>query len=321
LANKPKPARWGNYAPIGAFLSTSGGSATPKAVAVQPDPDRKERSMRRATFATSTIAAMLLSSAAFAQQQTQEQPAQQQQAQQQQQPMQQPAQMQMAEQCLADIQRFSERARQDGYGLVGPADPALDPPPGGWGWGAAHVGPRRDLQAGLQAAHVFARHGMEEECQMVLAALDQLYQQRMAQLEEAGIPPDEMVTWRQEQLILAQPVEELEAVIRIDDVIGADVRNYQDEGLGSIDDVIFDVDGRIAYVLVARGGFLGFGEDLVAVPWEGLHANLQMDTFVLDVPEEVMDQAPTIEREVFADLDAYGQRRQEIDTYWQQQAG
>ena len=269
--------------------------------------------MRRATFATSTITAMLLSSAAIAQQQTQQQAQQQQ--------MQQPAQAQMAEQCLADIQQFSERARQDGYGLVGPADPALDPPPGGWGWGAAHVGPRRDLQAGLQAAHVFARHGMEEECQMVLAALDQLYQQRMAQLEEAGIPPDEMVTWRQEQLVLARPVEELEAVVRIDNVIGADVRNYQDEDLGDIDDVIFDTDGQIAYVLVSYGGFLGIGQDLIAVPWQSLHANLAMDTFVLDVPQEAMEQAPTMDRDTFADLDAYGQRRQEVDSYWQQQAG
>jgi hypothetical protein len=270
--------------------------------------------MRRATLATSAIAAMLLSSTAIAQQQTQQQQQQPAQAQQQ------PGQAQVAEQCLADIQTFTERARQDGYGMVGPGVHAVEPPAAGTGWGAG-FGPRRELQAGLQAAHMFARNGMEQECQAVLAGLDQLYQQRMTQLEEAGVPPDEMVTWRQEQLVAAQPVEELEAIIRIDNVIGADVRNYQDEDLGDIDDVIFDADGRIAYVLVSYGGFLGIGQDLIAVPWQALHANLAMDTFVLDVPQDAMEQAPTMDRDTFTDLATYDQRRQEVDSYWQQQAG
>ena len=43
------------------------------------------------------------------------------------------------------------------------------------------------------------------------------------------------------------------------------------EVLGSIVDLLLDLErGRIAYAVVASGGFMGVGERLVAVPWNAL---------------------------------------------------
>jgi sporulation protein YlmC with PRC-barrel domain len=73
--------------------------------------------------------------------------------------------------------------------------------------------------------------------------------------------------------------------IRIDNVLGADVRNLRDEDLGDIQDVILDQEGDLAYVLVGRGGFFGMGQDLVPVRWQDLRAVPDADTFVLDIEE------------------------------------
>ena len=157
------------------------------------------------------------------------------------------------------------------------------------------------MNALLMAADVLARNGREDACQMILTELRELQEQRMANLKEAGIPPEEVQTWRQEQLVTAaQPVGDLGGTIRIEAVLGADVRNLQDEDLGDIEDVVLDDQGDLSYVLVGRGGFFAMGEDLVPVRWQDLRAVPDLDTFVLDVPEQAFEQAPAVEREVFA---------------------
>jgi sporulation protein YlmC with PRC-barrel domain len=231
-----------------------------------------------------------------------------QQADQQQQP-------QIAEQCMADIREFVQQSAETGYGVVGPPGYGEPAPVGGW-YGT--YGPRREMDALLTAAEVFARNGREEACQMVLAELRDMQEQRMAKLEEAGIPPDDVQSWRQERLVTAQPVDELERTIRIENVLGADVRNLQDEDLGDIEDVVLDQEGDIAYVLVGRGGFFGVGQDLVPVRWQDLRAVPDLDAFVLEVDEQAFEQAPVVDRDVFADTDAYAQRRDEIDSFWEE---
>jgi hypothetical protein len=174
------------------------------------------------------------------------------------------------------------------------------------------------MNALLTAADVLARNGREEACQMVLAELRDLREQRMAQLEEAGISPDEVRGRRHERLAIAQPVGELGGTIRVENILGADVRNLQDEDLGDIQDVILNDEGEPAYVLVGRGGLFGIGQDLVPSRWQDLRAVPDLDTFVLNVDEQAFAQAPTVDRDVFADSDAYAQRRDEIDSYWEQ---
>jgi hypothetical protein len=251
-------------------------------------------------LATSVTAVALLSvTNASAQQEQQAQQAQQ--------------QPQIAERCMADIGEFAQQSAETGYGVGGPAGYGEPAPIGGW-YGT--YGPRREMSTVLAAAEVFARNGREEACQNVLAELRDMREQRLARLEEAGIPPEEVQSWRQEVLVNAQPVSEIGGNIRIDNVLGADVRNLRDEDLGDIQDVILDQEGDLAYVLVGRGGFFGMGQDLVPVRWQDLRAVPDADTFVLDIEEQVFEQAPAVDRDVFADSDSYAQRRVEIDTYW-----
>jgi sporulation protein YlmC with PRC-barrel domain len=61
-----------------------------------------------------------------------------------------------------------------------------------------------------------------------------------------------------------------------DDVIGASVRNAQNENIGSVSDLVIDREGKVKAAIVSVGGFLGIGDKHVAVPWSDV--KLQADT-------------------------------------------
>ena len=52
-----------------------------------------------------------------------------------------------------------------------------------------------------------------------------------------------------------------------DDVIGATVRNAQNENIGSVADLVIGKDGQVKAAVLSVGGFLGIGDKHVAVPW------------------------------------------------------
>jgi sporulation protein YlmC with PRC-barrel domain len=266
----------------------------------------------------------------------------------------------VAEACLQQLREFSRRAQQEGYWLTGwregwgqpgmapvaPGDPAMAPAqpgapgavPGEDPAAQPEVAedpamqeemaqqqvfardPRQETRVLYSAAHVFAQQGNEDGCMYVLSELEAHFEDHLAQMEEAGVDPGEVQTWRQDTLVGAMPVEEAFPTVRMESIIDSDVRNAQDEYLGYIDDAILDPDtGEIAYVIISHGGFLGFGEDSVAVPWEMLQYSPQMQTFVLNVPEEAIENAPSVDAEEFAQREVFEQRREEIHGYWQEQ--
>lgn len=55
---------------------------------------------------------------------------------------------------------------------------------------------------------------------------------------------------------------------RTSKVVGLSVYNDSNESLGSINDLLTDKSGNIKAVVVGVGGFLGVGEQLVAVPFD-----------------------------------------------------
>jgi len=51
-------------------------------------------------------------------------------------------------------------------------------------------------------------------------------------------------------------------------MVGLKIYNDANESLGSVNDLLFDKDGKIAAAVIGVGGFLGVGEHYVAVPYE-----------------------------------------------------
>ena len=109
----------------------------------------------------------------------------------------------------------------------------------------------------------------------------------------------------------AQPAQvgESSYIYRASKLIGTDVENPQGETLGDIKDVVIDPQtGRMAYAVLAFGGFLGMGEKYFAVPWEALTPKTpttkgaQYDRFVLNVDKEKLKNAPSFNKDNWPDM-------------------
>ncbi len=76
-------------------------------------------------------------------------------------------------------------------------------------------------------------------------------------------------------------------------LVGAHVRNPQDESLGDLKDFMIDTaSGKIAYGVLSFGGVLGIGNKLFAIPWENFRVDAETERLILDVPKERLKDAP-----------------------------
>jgi sporulation protein YlmC with PRC-barrel domain len=90
-------------------------------------------------------------------------------------------------------------------------------------------------------------------------------------------------------------------VLQATTLLGSKVANRSGEQLGTLKDLVIDLeDGRIAYAVLSFGGFLGMGDKLFAIPWEALLLK-QDHTFVLDVDKEVLKEAPGFDKDHWPD--------------------
>jgi hypothetical protein len=81
-------------------------------------------------------------------------------------------------------------------------------------------------------------------------------------------------------------------------VIGSNVVNQQDEGIGQIEDLVIDASaGRIAYAILSFGGFLGMGNKYFAIPWNAFKFNLADKKAVLNVDKKLLENAPGFDKD------------------------
>lgn len=222
----------------------------------------------------------------------------------------------IARQCLDDLQKFDEKLARVGFGVL---------PPGGFPSGSyGEIAPTGDAVWGVETprekirslrggAYIYALDGNEQSCQMVVTSMRKVYDEHQMAV---GAQANDPTVWRRAHLARAEPVDEMNHPMRADSLIGAELRNLKDDRLGEIEDIVFNPEKRqILYVLVSHGGFLGFGEKLVAVRWSDLRATDDHELYVLDVPPKAFDAAPTVDRRSIASTaDPNWQRS--LDHYW-----
>ncbi len=78
----------------------------------------------------------------------------------------------------------------------------------------------------------------------------------------------------------------------LSDLVGLYVSDPKGEVLGRVADFVIDPQGHVAFVILASGGFLGFGEKEVAVPFGSFAYDRERRRFVLDLTKEKLDEAP-----------------------------
>jgi sporulation protein YlmC with PRC-barrel domain len=81
-------------------------------------------------------------------------------------------------------------------------------------------------------------------------------------------------------------------------LLGNDVYNKDDESLGDIKEFMVEMSsGKIAYAVLSFGGLLGMGDKLFAVPWAALTLDTQNKRFTLNVPKDVLKEAPGFDKD------------------------
>jgi len=81
--------------------------------------------------------------------------------------------------------------------------------------------------------------------------------------------------------------------VRGDWILGARVYTPDQQIIGSIEDLILDVeDGTVNAAVVSVGGFLGFGSKEIAVDWSELEINYDANEVTLGITREEAEAAP-----------------------------
>src|SRR5439155_12704553 len=82
------------------------------------------------------------------------------------------------------------------------------------------------------------------------------------------------------------------AAISTKDLLGQTVVDPQGNSVGKIDSALIDDSGKVKYLIVGVGGFLGIGEKDVALRWEELQ-NKNGDKLVSNMTKEQLKALPT----------------------------
>ncbi|MEO1650374.1 MAG: PRC-barrel domain-containing protein [Pseudomonadota bacterium] len=91
-------------------------------------------------------------------------------------------------------------------------------------------------------------------------------------------------------------VSDVEGSVPVSRIMNAELRSADDKYLGTINNVILDSDSQPAYVVAEHGGFLGFGEEEVVIPFKALQLSPAGDAVFLSIPAKQFENAPRFKR-------------------------
>lgn len=237
-----------------------------------------------------------------------------------------------AEQCLKDLHAFESQMQKDGYWLggsvyrdsypmdgfgYGNSDPMMAGRTEAAGTGFQSARPAYEIRMLIASANILARHGQQQTCENVLATTRDIYKIHAADFRSSGGQMNDIPGWRRQQIAAAQPVTSKDTPYRSDELLGTDVRDPQNEALGSVDDLVMSPQtGKIAYLVIAHGGIFGIDEKYVPVPWAAFKIAPNANLLVLDTTKKALDAAPRVSNDHFAKPGQFDQESQNVDAYW-----
>ena len=237
-----------------------------------------------------------------------------------------------AEKCLADLRAFDSQMQKDGYWLSGSGYGYGYPMMAGYGFGYGYpmsggametqtgyrdLRPGYDVRTLIAAANILARSGQQQACEDLLAITQNTYKSYVADLKSGKTSTFAEPDWQQRQVAAASPVTAKDTSFRSDQLIGTEVRNPQNEALGSVDDIVMRPQtGKIVYLVIARGGIFGIDQSYVPVPWEDFKVTPNASLLVLDTTKRTMEAGPRVSHEQFATPGQFDQESRKVDAYW-----
>ena len=98
-------------------------------------------------------------------------------------------------------------------------------------------------------------------------------------------------------------------------IVGDKIYNNTEEKLGEIKDLMMNVhDGKIEYVIIEFGGFLGIGEKYFAVPYRALSLDTDRHAYILNQKREVLENAPGFDKDHWPETNSH--EFDNVTNYW-----
>ncbi|MBI2256627.1 MAG: PRC-barrel domain-containing protein [Proteobacteria bacterium] len=109
------------------------------------------------------------------------------------------------------------------------------------------------------------------------------------------------------------------SLISADKVRGTDIYNRRGDNLGEVESVMIDKrSGKVAYAVVAFGGFLGIGTERRALPWNALTYDVDLGGYLVEADDDLLRDTP-VYTESQSDME-WGSRlhgHSGVPPYWQ----
>lgn len=177
--------------------------------------------------------------------------------------------------------------------------------------------PGYEVRILVASATVLARNGQAKSCEAVLATAHAIYARYVGAMRNGNIHPSDASDWRRRQIGAARPVAGKNIAFQSDELIDATVLNPQNETLGSVDDILMSrKTGKIAFLVISRGGVFGIGEAYVPVPWADFKVSPNLKLLVLDTTKAAMNGAPKVTDGQSSAHARSAAKDQQVDAYW-----
>ncbi len=234
-----------------------------------------------------------------------------------------------AEVCLSDLRTFSGQMQKDSYWL-GASAFSYGYPLDGFGYGYPVIGypvgaasryptarSGYKIRTLVASANILAQNGQQQVCEDVLATARNVYEVYAANMHAREVASADGQSWQQQQIAAARAVTDEKVGFRSDQLLEVDVRSPQNEALGTVHDLIMSPQtGKIAYLVIGRGGVFGFDRKYVPVPWGDFKVTANLSLLVLDTTKASMDAAPEVSDDQFTTPQNFDQESQKVDAYW-----
>jgi sporulation protein YlmC with PRC-barrel domain len=234
-----------------------------------------------------------------------------------------------AQECVGDLRAFSAEIQKGGFWLNASAL-SYGYPMGGFGYGYPLIGypvgaaaRYPTARAGYKvrnlvaSATILAQDGQQQVCEEVLATARNMYKIYAADMHDRKVATADGQSWQQQQITAARAVTDDKVGFRSDQLLESDVRSPQNVALGSVHDLIMSPEtGKIAFLVIGRGGVFGFDRKYVPVPWEDFKITGNLSLLVLDTTKAAMDAAPEVSDDQFPTASNFDQESQKVNAYW-----
>lgn len=166
-----------------------------------------------------------------------------------------------------------------------------------------------DLRTLRDAAFILWSYGFDDDCERVLGNIRELIASTGTR-GMGGNDEDEV----DQQLAASEPmhhrggnvmgnrgehdalplidINELGPGLRVDEIVGAEVRSSDDKIIGEVRNVVIGTKDRWDYAIVASGGFFIPGTDSIVVPLRFLQISQERDSFFLRIAESEVRKVP-----------------------------